>query len=323
MEPQELSSKFQPYSIGRVLEDKELGTDVILVSPSEALPGSTGQMVSDSQTVDVKGKDSTGKEYGAKTNTDNVIKAKWLRWGSQRISAPDVRRKMRVMLYRFADQDEYYWDYMGLDNDLMRLETVVWGINNNPDATESATNNPANMHTIEFSSHTKQLTIRTCKTQGEPTAFVIQINLGGGSFTIADDLGNMLSLDSTEAIWLIQNTFGSYFKMDKNSLFAYAAELINLETQTVNVKAETVHVTANLFQGDISELVNFDTPQANFTQNVTVGHISTGYGGDNAGMVSQGDLRIEGKLVVSGDVTCGHITCRGIDSSSNVNAPNI
>lgn len=324
MEQQDLKSNFNQIGICKVLEDKEIGSDILLVSLIETFPGSTGLMVADTQTIDVKGKDSTGKEYGAKTNTDNVIKAHWLSWGSQRITSPDMRRKMRVMVYRYADTDEYYWEDMGLDSHLMRLETVVWGINNNPDGTGASSISPKNMHTLEFSSHTKQLTLRTCKTQGEPTAYVFQLNLGGGSVTLADDLGNALSLDSTEAIWHIQNTFGSFFTMDKNNILAFAAELIDMKTKLVNVQAETVKITANLFSGDISKLFHVNTPQANFSGNVTVGQISTGYDNNGSGMVSKGNMRIEGTLVVTGDAEIGgKVTCAGVDSSRNVNAPNI
>lgn len=324
MELQDLKTNWKPVGICKVLEDKELGSDVILVSPIETFPGSTGLMVADTQAVDVKGKDSTGTEYGAKSNTDNVMKATWLRWGSQRISSPDVRRKMRVMLYRYADTDEYYWEDMGLDSHLKRLETIIYGINNDPNGTGESKVLPQNMHTIEFSSHTKQFTLRTAKSQGEAVAYVLQLNLAQAVLTIADDTGNVLSLDSTEAIWHLQNAFGSYFTMDKNNLMAYAAELISLETKLVNITAETVKVKANLFSGDISELFHVNTPQADFTGNVTVGQISTGYNDNGSGMISKGNMRIEGNLVTTGDANIGgKITCAGIDSSQNVNAPNI
>jgi len=321
---QEMSSNFKPVSVARVLEDLEPGTEILLVGGLESNPGPTGMMVSDTQVVEAKGKDSTGKEYSSKTTTDTVIKAKWLRWGSQRLTPPNVRRKMRVMLYRFADQDEYYWEYMGLDGHLMRLETIVWGINNNANADGESTVKPENMHTLEWSTHTKQLTLRTCKSQDEPVAYIFQFNLKEGSVTLADDLGNIASLDSQEAIWLLQNSFGSHLKVDKNSIFAFAAELIKAETKLFQVIAETVEIKANLFSGDISEQFHVDTPQANFTSNVTVGQISTGYNNNGNGMVSKGNMRIEGELVTTGDaVIGGKITCAGIDSSRNVNAPNI
>jgi hypothetical protein len=51
---------------------------------------------------------------------------------------------------------------------------------------------------------------------------------------------------------------------------------------------------------------------------------STGYNSNGHGMVSKGNMRIEGELVTTGDaVIGGKITCAGIDSSQNVNAPNI
>lgn len=321
---QDMSSQFKPVSVARVLEDLEPGTEILLVGGLESNPGATGMQVSNTQSVEAKGTDSSGKEYSSTTTTDSVIKAKWLRWGSQRLTPPNVRRKMRVMLYRFADQDEYYWEYMGLDGHLMRLESIVWGINNNANADGTSEVKPENMHTIEWSSHTKQLTLRTCKAQGEPFAYIFQFNLGEGSVLLADDIGNMVNLDSQEAIWIMQNSFGSHLKIDKNNIFAFAAELIKMETKVVQVIAETVEVKANLFSGDISELFHVDTPQANFTNNVTVGQISTGYNSNGHGMVSKGNMRIEGELVTTGDaVIGGKITCAGIDSSQNVNAPNI
>lgn len=321
---EEISSQFKPISLGKVMEDLELGTDVLLVGLMEVNSAGSGAAVSDSRTLEARGTDSEGKEYSVKTNTDNVVKAKWLRWGSQRITPPNIRRLERVQVYQFADKDEYYWEDLGLDTHMRRLETVVYGFNNNPDATKAATPDPATMHTIEVSAHSKQMTLRTCKTQGEPTAYVFQFNLGAGAVTLADDLGNVLSLDSTEAIWALKNSFGSYFNMDKNNIFAYAAELINLESRNVFVKCDLFNVECNTFNGKVAQHTRFETPYATFTGDVSVGNISTGEGGNGKGMHSRGNLTVDGKLQVNGDaVITGKITCAGVDSSRNVNAPNI
>lgn len=321
---EEISSMFRPVSLGKVLEDKELGTDVIQVALIEAATSADGAAISDSRTLEAKGVDAQGKEYTVKTNTDTVVTAKWLKWGSQRITAPDIRRLERVQIYQFADQDEYYWTDLGLDTHLRRLETVVYGINNNPDATELVKPDPTNMHTFELSSHTKQITLRTCKTQGEPTAFVFQFNLGGGAVVLADDLGNEMTLDSVEAIWAFRNSFGSFLNIDKNNIMAYAAELISMETRDFYVKADSVLVECNRFTANVKNNTHFETPIAEFSNHVSVGYITTGYNNNNTGMHSVGNMRVDGNLVLNGDANiAGKITCAGIDSSQRINAPNI
>lgn len=325
---QELSSEFKRVSIGTAAEDKELGSDVLLVTLAESSVGMSGAVVSDARQLEAKGKDNQGKEYTTATTTDSVVKAKWLRWGSNRITPPDVRRNTRVQIYRFADQDTYYWDDLGLDNDLRRLETIVYGFNNNPDATKGAKDgvavDPSNMHTFEISTHTKQITLRTCKTQGEPVGYVFQFNLAEAHVVLADDTGNYISLDSTEAIWVLKNSFGTLLTLDKNNIIAKAAELIGLETKLFQVKAETIDVTCDVFTGKASKRFFMDTPSASFTGDVMVGNISTGYSGNSKGMVSKGNMRVEGALnVTNGMTVTGLITCAGINSSAPVNAPNI
>ena len=80
-----------------------------------------------------KWKDKKGYVYSDKIETSNSLMAEWLPLGSNRATAPNVRRGERVFLLQYADDDKYYWVTAGLDPHLRRRETVVFNISNTVD----------------------------------------------------------------------------------------------------------------------------------------------------------------------------------------------
>jgi hypothetical protein len=145
--------------------------------------------------------------------------------GSNRLTAPDVRRGVQVEIYASADDDKYYWRSMGMDDHLHKLETVIWGISNTTD--ESVTElTPDVMYWVEFSTHSKKIALSSSKSNGEPYMYEFFFDTDKGEFTITDDIGNFINLQSALNLIHIQNMLGTFIKVSQKNIEMYAPENI-------------------------------------------------------------------------------------------------
>jgi hypothetical protein len=240
-------SKLHFYSVGRVAENKLLSEHVIWVTPVEHLPMLDGELKKEPQPLDIKGLDKDDNEYQMELTFDNVVPAHWLPMGSNRQTSPDVRRGERVLIWRYADADRFYWTDMGLDQPLRKLETVrhVYSATQEEDTEVSADNH----YYAEVSTHNKTLTLHTSQANDEPFSYDIQIDTEKGQLTVTDNDGNYLHLDSKAMLWHIHNKEGTEVKLDKQEIWGYGKGLIKFRSDT------KVHVTAPLIDlGETSAL---------------------------------------------------------------------
>lgn len=207
-------SKLRFYSIGTVAENKALDSNIIEVTPLEELTMLDGYLNADTTNQTASGVDSSGRNYTSKVKTGNTLQAEWLRLGdSNRQTSPDVRRGAPVVIFQFGDADKYYWTTMLMDSKLRKLETVVWGISATPNEGDEASH--STMYYVEFSSHTKQITLHTSQANGEQWGYDIQINPGEGFLTFTDTNGNYFKLNSLTESLTLQNATGNVFDITK------------------------------------------------------------------------------------------------------------
>ena len=220
-------SKLRFYSVGIVAANKALGSNVIEVTPVEELPMLDGYLYSATDTQNASGVDASGRNYKSKVNTGNSLQATWLKLGdSNRQTSPDVRRGSTVIILQFGDADKYYWVTMLDDSKIRKLETVIWGISGSPN--EAAAADATNMYYIEFSSHTKQITLHTSQANGEQWGYDIQINPGEGFLAFTDTNGNYFKLDSQAESLTMKNASGSSFDITKAIATITTTNQINL-----------------------------------------------------------------------------------------------
>lgn len=222
------SSKMRFFSIGYVAENKQLTTNDIVVVPVEALPLVDGDLRDTSDVLDVSGIDNENKTYTVEITVGSTISCQWLPMGSNRVTAPDVRRGERVMIWQYADVDRYYWTPLGIDDDLRRLETTLFAFSATSDDSEEL--DPAlNMYTLEVSTHGGHITLHTTQANGEPFEYTIQLNTKDGSFFITDNEDNTIILDSAERIIKAINADNTEVTIDKQTIFAFAEKLIEFK----------------------------------------------------------------------------------------------
>lgn len=273
MEP--TKSQFQIYSIGIASANKHLDSDDLYVVPIEVTPFGDGELDARLDKYEGGGKDRSGGEYKVKADSDSSVKAGWLRLGhSNRRTPPDVRRGERVMLYRHSNSGDMYWDSMGMDDHLRALETVIYSWSANPDEGANATD-PENAYSLEVCTHTKQITLRTTKKNGEPFAYTMQFNTGEGVVGLADDIGNYFELDSGAHCITVENADGSYTRWDKENIETYAPNDVSWDAENnislsagVNVSVKAGSLFKLEVGGSVMEVtpggMDFDSPSYNF-----------------------------------------------------------
>lgn len=220
-------SQLNIYSIGYVAQNKQLSSKIILVTPIEALPMLDGEVKANPTEVEAKGQNADGKSYTVKVNVDNAVEAEWLAIASpNRSTPPDVRRGERVILWRYGDEDKYYWSSTNLDENLRRLETAVWRFSGTTDEGVKELNEK-NSYYLEVSTHRKAITLSTSKANGEPYGYVAQFNTDIGCFTVSDDVGNYFELDSQDTKLTLKNMDGTSLSLDKRNILLNAPDNID------------------------------------------------------------------------------------------------
>lgn len=316
------SSVLEFYSLGQVAENKLRTSNLIRVIPIEKLSLLNGELKSETVVEESEGRSASGEQYVAKGSTNNAIVADWVPWSDgSRMNAPDVRRGERVMILRNADSPEYYWVTLGLDNHLRKKETAVYMWSATEDETDEELT-ADNSYCLTISSHEQAITLSTSKTSGEYCTWAAQFNLKDGRFIVTDDLGNEVEIDAKNTLISLINAEQSKVVLDKanifikckDSLFVDAGKTIDMKTKTFNVACtdytlKCTNYTLNASEVKVTSSSNtFTSPSTKFTGNLEVGGSISA-----TGSAKLGGIEIEG----------GKIKCSGIDSTGDINAPNI
>jgi hypothetical protein len=281
-------SQLRIFSIGIVANNKPLSTDIIQATPIESLTMLDGDIISNPLDAETTGTDASGTSYSTKVKTDNAVDAKWLPMGSNRRTAPDVRRGERVLLWQYGDTDQYYWTDMGWDAHLRKLETVSMSFSATMDE-EADSLDPNNCYSLEVSTHTGQITLRTSKANGEFCVYALQINTKEGRVLLTDELGNEFELDSKNTNIQLLNADKTIVQLTKRKIYMYAGDSIHakaensmlFQTNSYKIECQTYRLECNT--GSVKGVMTFEDP-VTFNQTVQVDGAST----FNAPMTAKG-----------------------------------
>lgn len=282
-------SLLTPYSTGIVASNKKrAGADgkpdrVIEVTPIETSQFLDGEISDNTDTESVAGVSADGRAFEHKLNSTSTVSATWLPYERGVVTPPDVRRGMKVMLYKFADVDKYFWRYMGLDDDKFCLETFIvrWsGTQGEGDSVD-----PEKDYYMEVSTHDGLVHLHTGTGNSEPHAWDIQLNTKESRLIIQDDMDNKVTIESETGLIELRNYVGTYVKLEEETIEGYAAGT-----------------------------TTWECPQTNWTGNWDIkGNFNL------VGNYSQtGNFALTGNGEVSGTFTAGQII-----SIQNAKAPNI
>jgi hypothetical protein len=312
-------SQFKVYSLGTVAANKLLKSNEIEVVPIETAPMHHGDLSDAVNNYGAQSTDQQGAAYQVEVQTTASIRATWLPIGSSnRLTAPDVRRGATVILYQFADTDQYWWTTLKDDMYLRKLETVIYGFSATRD--ENAKPSPDNMYFLEISTHQKVVHFHTSRADGEPFAYDIQINTAEGCITIQDDTGNVFFLDSPEKRLKMQNADGSFVDIDKRSIWMSAPDLIRQTGKQLVQEFETIQTTASVSIG-------IETPETTHVGNqTTIGNFTGMKNADGGGgeMSIEGNTKMKGGMAITDSLVVGQqILAKQITSTEPIVAPNV
>ena len=222
-------SQFREVSIGTVAENKLRTSNEIEIWLDEIHPIVDGEVVGGYETDSVSCTNIYGDQQTFTVKTSNTITATWRGDGTNRFTAPDVRRGERVRIYQFGDTDKYFWTVVNTPGETTRKrETVVTLFSNTTDEQDN-TPSPENSWYQEVNTHEKLITTQTNKNDGEPFAYTQQINAKEGNVVVvADDIGNYIQMNSTDQHITLETAAGAKIEIIKEDIF------INCRNYTVN-----------------------------------------------------------------------------------------
>jgi hypothetical protein len=320
-----------PYSIGIVAANKPLNSKEIEVTPREDLTMANGEVTDNLSSSNTKGKDANGASFETTVRSSTTVTARWLPLGSNRKTAPDVRRGEKVMIWKFADADKYYWSSLEYDPKLRKLETIIFAISNTQE--EAADADGDNTYFFEFSTHNKRVHLHTSVNDGEPFGYDFMFDTKNGNVTLKDTIDNLIHLDSAAKRIVLKNAAGSYMDLFDKDLFInvvqnmvtkVGGDMTTIVTGKYSLKAEDSYMTE-------TPKADFVTPTLSTSEDFNVGKDS-----NLVGLLKVGkDASVNGSLALGkgmstgaaggGDITLkGSITATGgATFSSAVIAPNI
>lgn len=321
------------FCLGYAAENKPRSTNDLKIFPAERIPFAEGELNAATEEVVVKGVDKEGNAYELSATRKNYITASWKRGDSNRMNAPDIRRGERIEVWRYGDTDIYLWNSLGRDEDFdkRRLETITVALSNRREETDEPLTEDERW-LIEASTHDKHITIKTTKSDGEPFAYTVQLNLAEGQFHVTDDIGNLLHINSAENEVLMRNADNTFIQAIKKVINMHADDDVNITTKRYSLKAtdsismetkvtswlssETIDVetqstnwdSANQFTATTvtftinGNLVTTGTSTLNGAVTMSGGFASSGGGGGSVagGMKLTGGLEVDGKNVGAG-----------------------
>lgn len=300
---------FRFYSLGIVTKDKVEGSDIIEVTPIEDLPMELGDLtdnnrVRESSLGNIKGVSKTDKVIGG-----SVVKAKWTPLSNpNRDNAPDVYRSETVILYRYADTQDYYWSTIFREPKLRGRERVRVSLSNKDPGGDSYDSDTS--YWVEFDTRHKHVKIHTSSNDGEPTSYDITLNTKDGIFTFEDELGNSIRLESVPGHLEVTTENSITVNTKRYVLNASESVEINTPNYTLNATDSSEVNTENNTLNATKSTVNGDTETINSAIVGTEGFKLSG-GDSNTGEFI-GNFKVIGNVDVDGNIDAsGSITDAG------------
>lgn len=230
-------SILRPYAVGRAATNLQVGQTELMVIPLEKLPFIDGEVTDHVTQVEFDGVDAKGNHYAGNVNASNAIRATWFSRDGFLKFPGLVRRGERVQIWRNGETDQYYWELLGLDNDLRRKDILLLVISSTENEQEGKLDN-TNSVVIEINTVDRHLTLSTPKNRDELCAYMMQLNYGLGEFSFSDDVGNSVVLKSRDEFIQFINKSRSLVKMEKEDITMESNNSVNIKTKKFNLEAE-------------------------------------------------------------------------------------
>lgn len=281
LQPDNSVSSFRIYCLGTVAADfsgKSITEDpeqLLEVFFDELQAGADGRLEATGQLNEVSGKDASGRDYTAKSATTTSESCIWIPFGTGRLTAPNLRKGQRVVIWRTADDDSYYWQAKGGDDELLTIESVIFYISANPKPRAPGQKVDLNdCYYFMADSILKKFAFGTSMSNGEQGMFLGSLDLttmilravGTDGGDLDSSVLSQLYVDFLERQFRFQNKDGSAIDIDKKKITIIAPDEINLiAKKLIKLVTRKVVVQAEEWEAAISNRVLWKTPLVTFT----------------------------------------------------------
>jgi len=247
--------------MGIVVQTKKLGDDRILVCPIEDLTMIDGLISKYKQDFQVSMPDISGKLVETKLVGDGHLVAKWIPLSqSNRVTPPDVVAGETVLIYQYADTDEYHWDTVFNEPSLRRLERVLHMYSNLRTGNKPYDRNSS--YWFEVSTTDKLVQLHTSNSDGERVMYDIILNTDSSTLTVKDDQGNSVILDSIAGS--LKTVTNKTVDVTTDVVNVHAATEINIKgDQRVNIVTKAAHVVTDTLVADVSGTADINAARVN------------------------------------------------------------
>lgn len=232
-----MHSVFRVWGKGRVVENLPFGDNEIRFTPIEHQPMNPGEETERVDTLAYTGEDHSGKAYATKANTSGALRAKWLPFGSNRLTAPNMCRGELVTIWATADHGEFRWVSDGDHDDLRNTEVVIFGFAASKDFSSKA-EKASSMYIFEVNTEKGHIVLHTSAARGEVTTMTVAVDAMKGQFSIEDGMKTSIFTDAIEGLVKLSNRFGSAVGIHQDRVW--------LEGARVSINAKDTDVTGNL-----------------------------------------------------------------------------
>lgn len=187
-------SKLSLYSLGTVVEDKESNSNMVKAIPYEVLTDLDGEVSKFSKSVSGGVEDLSGNVFGGNEKVAS-IECEWLPFGDLRTTSPDMVLGEQVIIWRYADTEDFYWTPKRQDLLNRKLEHIILTLSNTKDdQDESKPYDKA--YTITLSTRDGYLSIVTDDNNKEKAKYEYKMNTKEGIVSLTDNHDNSWTLDS-------------------------------------------------------------------------------------------------------------------------------
>ena len=227
------------HSLGQVTIDKEEDSLYIDVFPIELHPGKSGEL-SKPDLIKHENYNIKGELENLVVSKTTTIKAKWLPLGnSNLLEPPMVGKGETVILYRYADTDNYFWVTLYNQQHLRKRDKYTIYLSNKGSVV-GGDEDLEKAYYLTFDTINKYIRLHTDDTDGELTTYDIEINTKEGFLTIIDGKKNEITLDS-----------------DKDTLTINTNNEMTINTtNTVNVNTTACNVTCLAVANIVAPAIN-------------------------------------------------------------------
>lgn len=207
-------TNMQQY-LGIAAADRSHNSRDLLVQLPEMQPFLQGEYKAMSVTNNITTSDGKSQHTSTLT-TSNYITCTY-KGQPNRLEPPYIRKGEQVLVTKFGDDDRWYWEPEGRDENLRRLDKLRFGISGTLENKSEQTDD--NTYYIELDSLENQnIVLSTSQANGELHRYKIELNAKNSTAMVTDEKGNFWTIESEENRIRFQNADRSCIALDKKNI---------------------------------------------------------------------------------------------------------